>query len=212
MTDADVVVVIMGWTFGTAPPGGGLQSPLEFEYQQARSIGKPTLVLLSSNESRVQPEGLGGVSYLHRVETFRKQLSADNTVDFFASVEEFRERLAMAIAAWERKRNARPAAVTVDQLPLAWRLVVDFKAKPDLLRHLDAGAFTTALEQWEEHAGADSSKPWPDRLMRALSELETKQLPHAPNPLWLAWMRATQAPDPPAHDGPRPSTKSSPEA
>lgn len=204
VSDADLVVVIMGWTFGTPPPGGGERSPLEFEYQRARSLGKPILVFLTRGGPRFQSEG--GVDDLERVKAFREHLSAEHTVNSFASVGEFRERLAADIATWEQARGERPPTVTVDQLPLAWRLVVDFKGKPDLLRHLDAGAFTKALEHWEAQSGADSRKPWPERLERALSELESKQLPHAPNPLWLAWMQATQAPEPPAHDGgPRPA-------
>lgn len=213
ITDADIVVVIMGWTFGTPPPGGGGQSLLEVEYQQARSLNKPIRVFLMRNEPRLESEGGEGARDLVRVQRFRQLLAKTGTVDSFASVEDFREQLATAIADWERRRDARPPTVTVEQLPLAWRLVANFNGKPDLLRHLDAGAFTTALEHWEEQSGADSRKPWAERLERALSELESKQLPHAPNPLWLAWMRATQAPEPPAHDGgPRPSTKSSPEA
>jgi hypothetical protein len=80
--------------------------------------------------------------------------------------------------------------VGVEHLPLAWRLVVASKAKPDLLLHLDPSRFAEAFEAWERENGAKRDLPLAIRLAYALTELEVQQQGEAPSSLWLAWMQA----------------------
>lgn len=72
-----------------------------------------------------------------------------------------------------------------DPLLLAWRLVVDRKADPDLLLHLDPLRMLDAIEKAER----EMSQPGPSPLDALLKQLEARQGGLAPNALWVAWMR-----------------------
>jgi hypothetical protein len=91
----------------------------------------------------------------------------------------------------DERRRVPPA--DEDTLVLAWRLVVDFKAEPALLRHMDPGLLQAALEKWESESNANKEFTLPARRAGALRQLESHQTGRAPNELWLAWMRATVA-------------------
>lgn len=190
---ADLYVGTVAWRYGYVPEGQD-QSVTEIEYRHAQKLNKPTLIFLASEDAQISPKVMDPPDDA-RIKRFRDALSRERIVDFFTSVDDFRAKLITAVARWDRERTTRSAILTLDELPLAWRLVVDSKAKPDLLRHLDAGAFTSALEQWEEQSGLDRNAPWQHRLDRAVSQLEAKQTPRGPSMLWLAWMRATQTRD-----------------
>jgi hypothetical protein len=90
----------------------------------------------------------------------------------------------------------REERVAVDErqlLELAWRLVADFKAEPDVLLHLDTTRWRGAIQKLELEISADQTKAWPDRFTMLLTHLAGKQPRLGPNPLWLAWMRHVHA-------------------
>jgi TIR domain len=75
-----------------------------------------------------------------------------------------------------------------DPLLLAWRLVVDFKAEPDLLLHLDPTRFHEAIDKLGSEAALERGATWDQKLTMAHRHLESKHGNEAPNALWLAWM------------------------
>jgi hypothetical protein len=81
-----------------------------------------------------------------------------------------------------------PLPTGLDLFELVWRLVVDFKAEPALLIHMDAGQLRGAVLHWRGDAGATA----PDPYEAALAQLRKKQAELSPNTLWLAWMKATR--------------------
>ena len=196
---ADLYLGIVGWRYGHIPTEDNPdeRSITEIEYRHAQKLRKPTLIFLVEKDA---PWPVDDVEFdrRDRLEAFREELSRARVVSFFTSVTEFTAKLAEAIALWDRDRAKPPQVVTLADLPLAWRLVIDFKGEPDLLRHADFGMFTAALDKWEDDTGADRNAPWSTRLETALKALEAKQSPHAPSTLWLAWMGATRAPGPTA--------------
>ncbi len=80
----------------------------------------------------------------------------------------------------------RPPPEPVDPLLLAFRLVIARQASPDLLQHLRVGALRDAAEKYSEGASDGAS------LHKTLRRLEEEQSGIGPNPLWLAWMRASK--------------------
>jgi hypothetical protein len=67
--------------------------------------------------------------------------------------------------------------------------VADFKAEPDLLRHLDPSSLAAALAKVESEMATPARGPWPTRLAAVLAHLEHRQQDVRPSALWLAWMR-----------------------
>jgi hypothetical protein len=148
---------------------------------------------------------------------------------WYASPEELDERIADFLRhVAERLDAARDAllASPPDPLLVAWRLVVDFKAEPDLLRHLDPTKLWQAVAKYEggmDHPKVAAAKPggtsiavggdrgsWQERLTRIQAALGATQTA-SPSPLWLAWMRTVhgagvealkQPPLDPGGDGP----------
>jgi hypothetical protein len=84
-------------------------------------------------------------------------------------------------------------ATSPDALVLAWRLVVDSKATPDFLRHLELQSLREAVEKVEKEAGCDGAASWKERMGRAQAHLARKQQDSQPSALWLAWMRSVHA-------------------
>jgi hypothetical protein len=76
-----------------------------------------------------------------------------------------------------------------DPLVLAWRLVVDVRAQPELLLHLEPTQLWAALDKLGEEVEATESSSGPIPVKRLLAHLETRQAGLEPNALWLEWMR-----------------------
>lgn len=192
----DVYVGILGWRYGYIPPEDNPErlSITELEYRCAVENAKPMLIFMLQEDVRL-PATVDN----DRILQFRAQLSHERVVGFFKSVDDFVMKLAEAVRDW-MAHTSNSSAMGLEHLPLAWRLVVDFKAYPDLLRHMDSTAFGTAMEKWEKENGVNRNLLGPERFEAALKELERKQSGHAPSELWLAWMRSTRANTPVAKE------------
>ena len=169
------------------------------EWREARRLAKPTLIFLLG-ESVPRSEAPVDREDGDRARVFRERLQEVSVGAFtysFTSEDDLREKIAAAVSDWNRENAKRAIVVGVADLELAWRLVVGFKATHDLLQHLEPAAFGAAIEKWERDKGLTNDVPWPERLARALSGLQSTQTDHFPSELWLAWMRTTRFTPPP---------------
>ena len=162
-------------------------SVVETEYVYATQAAKPVLIFLL-DDSASWPEEFTEVD--QPLWQFRTLLTRERSVSFFASLPEFQSKLEAAVKAWDAQRVTFD--VTVDDLPLAWRLVAGSFAEPELLRHLDPSAFVAAIKKWEEANKADNNLPWPARVERARKTLDHAQTDYEVSALRLAPMPATR--------------------
>jgi hypothetical protein len=102
----------------------------------------------------------------------------------------------MRVQSWEEtfpalKQSSSPAVPPhIDPLELAWLLVVERKAEPALLLHMDADAIWEAVQKWTNETGvAPASNPYE----AAHARLRSKNPTVRPSPVWVAWMRATRS-------------------
>lgn len=89
--------------------------------------------------------------------------------------------------------QAEPPSALLDPLLLAWRLVLDFKAEPELLLHLDATVFRTAVDKLASEARFPESAAWPEKLALTQRHLESRHGGETPNALWVAWVNNLHA-------------------
>ena len=207
ISTCDLFVGLVAWRYGFIPADNNPKrlSITEMEYDHAVSQKRPVLVFLLHDHAAWPKRWMDEDP--RRVQTFRERLTRDRAVGFFSSVDDLGAELTASVANWDRERATqsyvasserdRPAPsatiINVDDLPLAWWLVIDFKARHDLLQHLEPSAFVAAVEKWEDDNRAGRDLPWPARLERARKALEAKHTDHEPSALWLAWVRATRA-------------------
>jgi hypothetical protein len=203
---ADLVIVIVARRYGHIPLDERI-SMVETEYEYAVKAAKPVLVFLLDDSANWPAEDAEVEPSL--LQQFRTRLAQTRVVSFFHSLADFQAKLAAAVERWaaEAARGV-PFEVTLDQLPLAWRLVAGSFAEPELLHHLDPAAFVAAIEKWEEANNADKNAPWVSRLARAGQALDSAQTNHEASSLWIAWMRATR---PPKATGDTESSKGAPQ-
>jgi hypothetical protein len=185
---ADLFIVIVGRKYGQTREDTGV-SMVETEFEHAANASKPILVFLLDDSAPWPPELSESEPRLRR---FKDRLTRARIVSFFSSLPDFTSKLEIALRGWDAARRQSTSEVTLDDLPLAWRLVVGSFAGPEFLRRLDPTAFVTAIEQWEEANNANKDAPWPSRLERARRALDNAQTDHEASALWLAWMRATR--------------------
>jgi hypothetical protein len=185
--DADIVVFIAGRRFGQW---------MAAEYDHAKRTNKPVLVFRL--QDRVASRG--GPSEAEDPLLARLRKEQEQVVGLFTSTSDLIPKLQASVRhlleRLERNRPPppppEPVAITLDDLPLAWRLVVGSFAEPELLGNLDPAAFVAAVAKWESASNVDSSAPWPSRLERARKALDDAQTDHEPSAFWLAWKRATR--------------------
>ena len=204
---SDLFVSIIAWRYGYVPsvnnPDG--RSFIELEFRYARDHGKTTLVFILKEEVPWPPQYMDSGENAARLAAFRQYLLQTLTVGFFTSPENLAQILVTAVSRWEHDRASRndygapsqalsPATLPagIDPFELAWRLVVDFKAEPALLRHMDPNALKEAVEKWAQEGGRGMSMDPSQWYEAAHKELQAKQTNLSPNTLWLAWMRATR--------------------
>jgi len=188
---SDLFVSIIAWRYGYVPsvdnPDG--RSFIELEFRYAREHGKTTLVFIVKEDVPWPPQFMDSGENAARLAAFRKDLLQTLTVGFFASPENLAQILVTAVSRWEHDRESRN---DYDPFELAWRLVVDFKAEPALLRHMDPNALKEAVEKWAQESGRRTSMDQSHWYEAAHKELQAKQTNLSPNTLWLAWMRVTR--------------------
>lgn len=161
----------------------------EAEYARAKEANKPLLVFMLGDEPRgsVEEPDQPPSSFVRRL------TNAGVSILRISSVSDFATKLEGAVTQWDTNRAKPPSIdITLDDLPLMWRLVVGSFADPELLRHLDPSAFVAAIKKWEEANSADPAAPWPSRLERARKALDSAQTEHEASAFWIAWMRATR--------------------
>ena len=185
---SDLFILIVARRYGRTREDTGV-SMVETEFEHAMSASKPVLVFLLEDAATWPSELAEGEPRLRR---FKDRLTRARIVSFFSSLADFISKLEAAVKGWDAARRVSSVEVTLDDLPLAWRLVVASFAEPEFLRRLDPTAFVTAIEKWEDANNLDTHAPWPSRLERAGRALDSTQTDHDASALWLAWMRATR--------------------
>jgi len=167
----------------------------------AESIGegadKEERYRFSRFEKELQGRGLPYAAYTgieDLMERFHRQLEALAKAGFFASAVVPQGGDGDAPAAAEKAAaQAEPPPAAFDPLLLAWWLVLDFKAEPELLLHLDAAVFRTAVDKLASEARFPQGAAWPEKFALAQRHLESRHGAEKPNPLWLAWVNNLQA-------------------
>lgn len=200
-------VGIIGWRYGYVPE---LDNPdrcsfVELEHRYAWEIGKPILVFMTTEDApwprRFVDDGEAG----NQQKRFRTEVLKRVGVGFFASSSDLTKKLIEALLAWKQReqstnvppqswRSTAPSELPedVDPFELAWRLVVDRKADPSLLRNMDTDHLREALQAWAREGRSGESAASADLYRTAQAELRRNQLGLAPHPLWLAWIRTTR--------------------
>jgi hypothetical protein len=171
--------------------------------------GMPTLLFLSSEHA--PRRSLLGVQTGFITEVVLRQ-----RVDYFESLRDLDVKLNAALRDWEAGIPQPPPSpdalapvqapfvlpAHIDAFELAWYLTVDRKAVHVLLRQMDPNLLASAVLAWENEnpeatsaasMGGSTMVPLDRLCTLALTHLRRKHAGHAPNPLWLAWMHATQS-------------------
>lgn len=185
--------------------GGGIDPRVEDEYERAatrfRTTGQP-IVFVYLGEGPASGKGTTKEE-VDRLAHFLKHLEGRGQFyTRYARIDEltthFRRQLDSLAAAGffgaviEKPTVDAPPPV-VDPLLLAWRLVLDFKAEPELLLHLDASAFRAAVDKLASEARLPEKLAWPDKLALAHRHLESRHGGETPNALWVAWVNNLHA-------------------
>lgn len=206
IASCDVFIGIIAWRYGLIldrenPEG---LSFVELEHRHAWAAGKPTLIFMTSDDAAWPPRFIDGGEQGERQSRFRRELLSRLTVSYFTSPADLAEKVTAALTIWERSEvrqeqtsppsspEAPSLSPNVDPFELAWRLVVDFKADPSLLRHMDLDQLQAAVNEWARAGGPADASPT-DNQEAAQEQLRKKQTNLTPHPLWLAWMRTTRA-------------------
>jgi hypothetical protein len=107
--EADVYVLILGFRYGAVPPGGE-KSYTHLELDHARMSGKPTIVLLMSEEHDLRSEDVETGPGAQKIRALRKELASDKVIQYFHSVDDMRARLVSDLAAMRERLTPRVAA------------------------------------------------------------------------------------------------------
>jgi len=206
IASCDLFVAIIGWRYGYIPPEDNpdRRSFVELEFRHARDLGKPRLVFMLKDDVPWPPQFIESGEGAERLQAFRREVMTDVLVGWFTSPSDLAEKLTAAVARWEtewRQAANAPSEVAsesglptnVDPFDLAWRLVVDRKADPALLRHMDPKLLKEAVERWTAEGSPKQSVAGETPYEAALGDRQARQRNLAPNGLWLAWMRTTKA-------------------
>jgi hypothetical protein len=219
----DLFIGLIAWRYGFGPrlhnPDG--RSYVELEHLMAWEAGKPVLAFMASEDAVWSPRYIDGGELGERQRRFRQDVQSRVTVGRFTSPEDLIRTVSVSLARWLTERQSPSTAVgsvatsrrktdqakevkgaapealpdDIDPFELAWRLVVDRKADPALLRHLDEEHLKKAVDDWaREHTTATAmvASSMPDLYRTAQEQLRKKQSGLAPHPLWLAWIRTTR--------------------
>lgn len=197
--------------------GDGRRSWVWLEVLEAEKRGLPILVFMLDERVAWPPDFVDRFAEADLLRELKDYLAQRRVYGRFSSVEilvgqvvEALRKLNVEMLEAELKRGAAspapavPPAQTgastqstprpwfeggVDPLLLAWRLVVDRKADPDLLLHLDPHRTLEAIEKAEREVSPTGTSS----LDAILKRLEARQAGLEPNALWRAWMRQVQA-------------------
>lgn len=210
IASSDVFISLIAWRYGYIPTADNPNqySFVELELRHAWDLGIPTLVFMVGDDSPWPRKFIDDGPAFDRLNAFRKHVLDRAVVAFFGSPEDLSQKIMTALARWQvESRRPQPSfdelviPPSVDPFELAWRLVVDFKAEPALLLSMDSAELLRATQTWAGEADVDQ-QPGPGLFESAQAHLRTKQSTLAPNPLWLAWKRATASgPAKPQSDG-----------
>lgn len=211
IASCDVLISLIGHGYGFVPVDNNPHqySFIEIELRYAWEIGKPTLIFMVSDDiawpSRFVERDAQRVQHL---ENLRKEVLGRVVVAFFTSPDDLAIKVTTAVAKLHIRKPQTPDPLQgplsvppgVDPFELAWRLVVDFKAEPALLAHMDPSELLRATQQWAREARPDEPLDVPRIFESAQTHLRSKQAELGPSPLWLAWKRSTGLRAPPPSD------------
>jgi hypothetical protein len=197
---------ILAWRYGFIPDRDNpdQRSFVELEHRYAWETGRPTLVFMTSDDSAWPQRFVDRGPQAELQNQFRREVLGRVTVGYFTSPEDLVQKVVTAVSTWRAKavsqaRSEGTATAStlslppdVDPFELAWRLVVDLRADPSMLRHMDLDQLKEAVDKWASEGGAADLTP-SRRYQAAQEQLRMKQTHLAPHALWLAWMRATRA-------------------
>ena len=135
---ADLLILIVARRYGRIRPNEQL-SIVETEYRYAVKAAKPVLVFLL-DDSASSPVGDAEVEPA-LLQQFKTRLVQTRVVSFFNSLTDFQAKLAAAVERWGAEAASGAIfEVTLESLPLAWRLVAGSFAEPELLHHLESSS------------------------------------------------------------------------
>lgn len=211
IASCDVLVSLIGHQYGFIPAENNpeRQSFIEIELRYAWQAGKPTLVFMVGEDAPWPARFIErDAQRAQQLDKLRKEAMARVVVAFFASQEELATQVVAAVARMQAVESRAPKPLEVppsvppgvDAFELAWRLVVDFKAEPALLAHMDPSALLLATQQWARETRPDEPLEGPRMFESAQAQLRSKQSALVPSPLWLAWKRSTGVRPPPTSD------------
>ena len=186
---------------------------LEIDY--ARSLGLPVLIFVLDDDAHWPVKWIDkSPEAMQRLGAFKKYLAENVLYVRFSSPEDLVVRVLTALrdVPPANRKPSSPSPVTgnraasssaepgqqwgdskTDALELAWRLVVDLRAQPELLLHLDPGQFWAAVDKAVVELGTGDTSGGVTPIDRLATSLAAVQAGLEPNRLWLAWMRQVHA-------------------
>jgi Domain of unknown function (DUF4062) len=197
ITSCDLFIALVAWRYGFVPPGGNPQrsSFVELECRYAWELKKPTLIFITKDNAPWPRNYIDDGADGERQKAFRSEVLGRTVVGFFTSAVELSEKVTQAVREWQNSLTPTSAELPsdIDALDLAFRLVIDRKAEPTLLLHMNPSALSEAVRKWAHDNDFGLNSPDPFAAHRfAFKQLKGKYQDLAPNPLWVAWMRATR--------------------
>jgi hypothetical protein len=135
--DSDIIVVILGYRYGTIVPGLDL-SFTEAEYQEAFRLGKPCLAYMRDESIPVLPRFMErDPSKIFLLDRFRTTLLDRHTVAHFRNVQDLAVRVAVDLG--ETIRAVREIAQS--------KAIIDSRSSPAVTRNEVLSLIDTALAQ-----------------------------------------------------------------
>src|SRR5262245_24069295 len=116
----DLFIVIVARRYGRTIEDTGA-SMVETEFEHALHASKPILAFRLDDSAQWPTDHIESEPRLQR---FRDRLTRGRIVSFFSSLSDFTTKLDIALRGWDAARRQSTSEVTLDDLPLAWRLVV----------------------------------------------------------------------------------------
>ena len=99
LQDADAVLLLIGYRYGSLEPGES-RSWVELEYENAKRLGKPVLAFMAAADAPWPPKYVDADRT--RIEAFRNKVSSDIVVKLFRDEAELRREVALALTRWVR--------------------------------------------------------------------------------------------------------------
>jgi uncharacterized protein DUF4062 len=154
LVKADIVVLVVGWLYGTVAPGRK-ESFVEMEYDVAAKSGKPIIALIQSDRlmRSVSQTDVEERRNLSRVMAFHDRLKRDRLVHTFNSADDLRMSLKSSLLQIEKERLGPTFSIAFDPELSEHEIRTAFQALSDYFRACGGVGLAAEFERQEVQVG-----------------------------------------------------------